>query len=101
MRAKVVVVAGPSGSGKSRLCRLVEDRLGLPTINLDDFYKDGSDPTLPRASIGPGQEIIDWDDPGPGWRRGRGRPGDAVPRRVLDLPVYEHRPRRPRRHHAC
>lgn len=63
MHAKVVVVAGPSGAGKSRLCRLVGERLGLPTINLDDFYKDGADPTLPRTSIGPGRDIVDWDDP--------------------------------------
>jgi len=35
VRAKVVVLAGPSGSGKSRLCHL----LGLPFLNLDDFYQ--------------------------------------------------------------
>jgi uridine kinase len=52
---KVIVVAGPSGSGKSRLCK----RLGLPTVNLDDFYKDGSDPSLPQLDIG----VVDWDDP--------------------------------------
>jgi len=52
---RVIVVAGPSGSGKSRLCA----RLGLPTVNLDDFYKDGSDPTLPRLETG----AVDWDDP--------------------------------------
>lgn len=59
MRAQVIVVAGPSGSGKSRLC----ERLGLPTVNLDDFYKDGSDPSLPRVAMGPGQDVVDWDDP--------------------------------------
>jgi len=59
VRAKVIVLAGPSGSGKSRLC----ERLGLPFVNLDDFYKDGSDPSLPRRSLGAGQEIVDWDDP--------------------------------------
>ncbi|MBY9076393.1 ATP-binding protein [Nocardioides sp. WL0053] len=56
MRARVIVVAGPSGSGKSRLSR----RLGLSVLNLDDFYKDGSDPTLPRLPMG----VVDWDHPG-------------------------------------
>ena len=58
MSAQVVVLAGPSGSGKSRLCR----RLGLPFVNLDDFYKDGSDPSLPRVDLGH-ESIVDWDDP--------------------------------------
>ena len=58
MHARVIVLAGPSGSGKSRLTR----RVGLPALNLDDFYKDGSDPTLPRIGIGH-ESIVDWDDP--------------------------------------
>ncbi len=55
MHAHVIVLAGPSGSGKSRLSQ----RLGLPVLNLDDFYKDGTDPTLPRLEMG----VVDWDDP--------------------------------------
>lgn len=55
----MVVVAGPSGSGKSRLSR----RLGLPVLNLDDFYKDGDDPSLPCIDIAGGAPIIDWDSP--------------------------------------
>jgi uridine kinase len=57
--ARVIVIAGPSGSGKSRLSR----RLGLPVLNLDDFYKDGDDPTLPLLELAGGQPIVDWDDP--------------------------------------
>lgn len=56
MRARVIVIAGPSGSGKSRLSR----RLGFPVLNLDDFYKDGDDPSLPRLEMG----LVDWDHPG-------------------------------------
>lgn len=59
MPAQVIVVAGPSGSGKSRLSR----RLGLPVLRLDDFYKDGTDPTLPRIGTGPNAGLVDWDDP--------------------------------------
>ena len=57
--ARVVVVAGPSGSGKSRLVR----RLGLPALNLDDFYKDQGDPSLPTLDIAGGNPITDWDSP--------------------------------------
>jgi uridine kinase len=57
--ARVVVLAGPSGSGKSRLA----DRLGLPVLRLDDFYKSGGDPSLPRISAGANSGLVDWDDP--------------------------------------
>lgn len=53
---RVVLLAGPSGSGKSHLARAS----GLPVLALDDFYRDGSDPGLPRQ---PGLGIVDWDDP--------------------------------------
>lgn len=51
---RVVLVAGPSGSGKSRIARLA----GCPSLNLDDFYYDGDHPDLPHT-LG----IVDWDDP--------------------------------------
>lgn len=59
MLARVIVIAGPSGSGKSRLA----ERTGLPVLRLDDFYKDGSDPTLPHITDGANAGIVDWDDP--------------------------------------
>ena len=72
MSARVIVLAGPSGSGKSHLA----ERLGLPVLRLDDFYRDGSDPALPRISSGAnplrrlvprllrtGAGLVDWDDP--------------------------------------
>ena len=55
-RTRVVLLAGPSGSGKTHLAT----RSGLPNLELDDFYKDGSDPSLPRH---PSLQIVDWDDP--------------------------------------
>jgi uridine kinase len=60
VHAKVIVLAGPSGSGKSRLCA----RLGLPLLRLDDYYKDGTDPTLPTVDLGGAHRVVDWDDPG-------------------------------------
>jgi uridine kinase len=50
----VVLLAGPSGSGKSYIAR----RTGLPVLSLDDFYKDGDDPTLPRRA-----GLADWESP--------------------------------------
>ncbi|WP_317447936.1 uridine kinase [Streptomyces collinus] len=51
-----MLLCGPSGSGKS----LVAARSGLPVLRLDDFYKEGDDPTLPQVA---GSSDIDWDHP--------------------------------------
>ncbi|WP_307814228.1 ATP-binding protein [Streptomyces sp. N35] len=53
---RVVLLCGPSGGGKSRLAA----RSGLPVLRLDDFYKEGDDPTLPVVA---GGTDIDWDAP--------------------------------------
>ncbi|MFE1438072.1 uridine kinase [Streptomyces sp. NPDC058739] len=53
---RVVLLCGPSGSGKS----LLAARSGLPVLRLDDFYKEGDDPTLPKVA---GSSDIDWDHP--------------------------------------
>lgn len=52
----VILLSGPSGAGKSTLAA----RLGLPVLRLDDFYRDGADPLLPRDPAG----RVDWDAPG-------------------------------------
>ncbi|MFC0675061.1 NUDIX domain-containing protein [Brachybacterium hainanense] len=57
---RIVLVAGPSGSGKGMMAR----RSGLPLVALDDFYRDEDDPGLPRRF-----GIVDWDDPA-SWNEG-------------------------------
>ncbi len=57
--SRVVVLAGPSGIGKSRLAALT----GLPVLRLDDFYRSGGDPELPLITHGANTGLVDWDDP--------------------------------------
>lgn len=55
LRARVVLLAGPSGSGKTYLALAT----GQPIMALDDFYRDGTEPGLPRAL----DDVVDWEDP--------------------------------------
>jgi uridine kinase len=88
--ARVIVVAGPSGSGKSRLCTRLHDGHRVPVVNLDDFYKDGDDPTLPRLTLAPGREIVDWDDPASWDGEAACEALEALCRDgEADLPVYD------------
>lgn len=57
VRTRVVLLCGPSGSGKTSLTR----RLGLPMLQLDDFYRDADDDGPPPLPTRFG--IVDWDDP--------------------------------------
>lgn len=56
--ARVLILCGPSGAGKTRLAERLSRAYGWPIVRLDDFYKDGDDPSLPLSPIG----IPDWDD---------------------------------------
>ncbi len=55
LAAEVVLLAGPSGCGKTHLAKLA----GLPILALDDFYRDGTDPGMPRTEGG----VVDWEHP--------------------------------------
>ncbi|MEU4061372.1 ATP-binding protein [Streptomyces wedmorensis] len=80
---RVVLLAGPSGSGKSSLAAVT----GLPVLRLDDFYKEADDPTLPLVD---GSADIDWDSP-------RSWDADAAVTAIVelcrtgrtDVPVYD------------
>ncbi len=52
--AQVIILTGPSGSGKTSLA----SRVGLPSISLDHFYRDGDEDGMPRLKSG----VVDWDD---------------------------------------
>ena len=58
-RDRVILLTGPSGAGKSRLAARLNAAHGWPVIRLDDFYRELTDPGLPRSPIG----IPDWDHP--------------------------------------
>lgn len=78
----LLLVAGPSGSGKSRLARLG----GVAALSLDEFYHDLDHPGLPRSPIG----ITDWDDV----RSWNGDEALTTLRRLLaegvaEVPVYD------------
>ncbi|HEY0620750.1 MAG TPA: ATP-binding protein [Kribbella sp.] len=82
MSARVVLLAGPSGTGKSHLAELV----GLPVVRLDDFYRDGDDEAMPRSPLG----IVDWDHPG-SWDADRAVAAleTLCTTGSADLPIYD------------
>lgn len=57
MSRRLLLIAGPSGSGKSRLTRLAAEAASALAFRLDDFYHDADHPDLPMTPMG----IPDWD----------------------------------------
>lgn len=56
-RIRVLLLAGPSGAGKTTTANLLADAVrarghGSTVISLDDFYLDGGDPRYPRLADG-------------------------------------------------
>ncbi|WP_344246562.1 ATP-binding protein [Isoptericola hypogeus] len=78
---RIVLLTGPSGSGKTALTR----RLGLPVLNLDDFYRDVDHPGMPMR-----YGIVDWDDPA-SWDDAAALDAlrDVVATGRTDVPVYD------------
>lgn len=78
---RMVLLAGASGSGKSRLATVA----GCPRLNLDDFYRDGDEPGLPQT-LG----TVDWDDPGSWDLEGAVTAAASLCRTgAADVPVYD------------
>ncbi len=82
-----MVLAGPSGSGKSRLASRLHAAHGWPIFRLDDFYRDQDDPSMPRSE---GLGIIDWDHPD-SWDGDRAVASlcELVDTGRTDTPVYD------------
>lgn len=77
------MVAGPSGSGKSRLARLAGPHVAQ--VSLDDFYFDHDHPGLPqRLGIPDWDDAVTWD-----LDAAMAALGALVRDGVAELPVYD------------
>lgn len=81
-QARVIILTGPSGSGKTSLSR----RTGIPSLSLDNFYRDDDDPGMPMLAPG----VIDWDSPA-SWdcQAALSALTDLCLTRRADIPIYD------------
>jgi uridine kinase len=86
MQARVIVLAGPSRSGKSHLAT----QTGLPTLALDDFYRNGDELGMPQIVDGANAGLIDWDHPN-SWNGGAALTAiqTLCLRTAVEVPQYE------------
>lgn len=86
MTRTLLLIAGPSGSGKSRLTRTAVTHGRAASLSLDDFYFDADHPDLPTTPMG----IPDWDDPAT-WdlQLVITTLGDLLRDGTADVPVYD------------
>lgn len=85
-RRRIILITGPSGAGKSRLSARLSDAHGWPVVRLDDFYREKTDPHLPRSPLG----IPDWDHVD-SWNAGAAVDAlrELVDTGMAEVPVYD------------
>lgn len=86
MTRTLLLIAGPSGSGKSRLTRMAVTHGRAVALSLDDFYRDIDHPGMPSTPMG----IPDWDHPDT-WDLGLAIEtlGKLLRDGVAQVPVYD------------